>query len=289
MNSLLTNAVAGLTAGGAYALLGVCATFTFRLVAVVNFAGAAIGASGAFAFALLVEVGTPIWGGAIAGLLFGALVGVLVGEIMTRWFAEASTSIKAAVSTALLVGVTAVGLRVTGGQRPHEFPELLSGSAFRLLGVEVTNTAIAMLGLAMLFTLLIGLFLNRSHVGLQLRALSERPAAAELIGIPVHQLSLWVWAIGGAATTLALMLIAPQRAPNFLGLSLLVVPALASALIGFFRSFWATLLGGVVIGEMESLISGFSGLGAYRTAVPFLVIIAVLLWSQRGGRWDDAR
>ena len=42
-------AVAGLTAGGAYALLGVCAVFTYRLVAVVNFTGAAIGAAGTFA------------------------------------------------------------------------------------------------------------------------------------------------------------------------------------------------------------------------------------------------
>ena len=55
MNLYFTAAVAGLTAGGAYALLGVCAAFTYRLVAVVNFVGAAIGAAGAFAFAMLVE------------------------------------------------------------------------------------------------------------------------------------------------------------------------------------------------------------------------------------------
>ncbi|MBN9272217.1 MAG: branched-chain amino acid ABC transporter permease, partial [Mesorhizobium sp.] len=48
MNALLTSAVAGLTAGGTYALLGVCAVFTYRLVAVVNFAGAAIGTAGTF-------------------------------------------------------------------------------------------------------------------------------------------------------------------------------------------------------------------------------------------------
>ena len=289
MNLYLTAAVAGLTAGGAYALLGVCAVFTYRLVSVVNFVGAAIGAAGAFAFSMLVEDGLPIGVGAVAGVTVGALVGVGVGAIMTRWFAEAAASTKAAVAVALLVGLAAIGLRITGGQHPHDFPELIPGSAFRLAGVEVTNASVATLALALLFTLGANLFLDRSHAGLQLRAISERPVAAELIGIPVQRLSLWVWGIGGAATALALIIIAPQRTPNFLALSLLVVPALAAALIGFFRNFWVTLLGGVAMGVIEGLASVIPGLGEYRSALPFLVILAVLLWLQRGARWDDAR
>lgn len=289
MNDYFTAAVAGLTAGGAYALLGVCVTFTYRLVSVVNFVGAAIGAAGAFAFAMLVDAGAPIIPAAVAGVALGALIGVAVGAVMTRWFSEASPATKAAVAVALLVGIVAIGLRVTGGQHPREFPVLIPGSAFSLAGVIVTNAAVATLVLAFVFTLAITLFLNRSHVGLQLRALSERPAAAELVGIPVRALSLWVWGVSGAATALALILIAPQRSPNFLTLSLLIVPALAAALIGFFRNFWATLAGGVAIGVIEGLASVIPGLGEFRAALPFVVILAVLLWSQRGARWDEAR
>ena len=289
MNAYFTAAVAGLTAGGAYALLGVCAAFTYRLVAVVNFAGAAIGASGAFTFSLLAEAGAPVAVATVAGVLMGGVVGVAVGGVMTTWFAEASATTKAAVAAALLVGLAAVGLRITGGQHPHDFPELFRGSAFRLAGVEVTNTSVATLALAVIFTVAATLFLNRSHVGLQLRALAERPVAAELIGIPVRRLALWIWGVGGAATALALILIAPQRAPNFLTLSLLVVPALAAALIGMFRNFWATLFGGVGIGILEGLASVVPGIGEYRAAAPFVVILAVLLWSQRGALWDEAR
>lgn len=289
MDAYFTAAVAGLTAGSAYALLGVCAVFTYRLVAVVNFVGAAIGTAGAFAFAMLAERGLPLWPSAIAGVAVGAAVGIVVGAVMTRWFADKSASTKAAVAVALLVGLVAVGLRITGGQHPHEFPELIGGSAFRLAGVVVTNAAVATLVLAFAFTLAANLFLNRSHTGLQLRALSERPMAAELIGVPVHTLSMWVWGVGGAATAFAVILIAPQRTPNFLSLSLLVVPALAAALIGFFRNFWTTLIGGIAMGIIEGLASVIPGLGEYRTALPFVVILAVLLWSQRGARWDDAR
>lgn len=289
MKAYFTAAVAGLAAGGAYALLGVCAAFIYRLVAVVNFVGAAIGAAGAFAFAMLAEAGAPLAVAALGGVAIGALIGIAVGAVMTRWFAEAPPATKAAVTVALLVGLVAIGLRITGGQHPHRFPELIPGSAFTLAGVVVTNASMAALLLALAFTITITLFLNHSHAGLQLRALSERPVAAELIGIPVRALSLWAWGVGGAVTALALIIIAPQRTPNFLALSLLVVPALAAALIGFFRNFWATLAGGVGIGIIEGVTSVVPDLGEYRAAAPFLVMLAVLLWSQRGARWDDAR
>lgn len=289
MNSLFTAAVAGLSAGGAYAILGVCAIFTYRLVAVVNFTGAAIGATGTFAMIAFYELGTPLPAATILGISAGALAGIAIGLIMTTWFANANASTKAAVTAALLVGIIAVGLRLTGGQHPHYFPELIPGSAFRLAGVEVTWASVTTLILAVVFTLLTEQFLARTRTGLQLRALSQRPMAAELIGIRVRLLALGVWAVTGAVTTLALMIIAPLRSPDFASLSLLVVPALAAALIGAFVSFRAALIGGVMIGVLEGAVSAVDFVSQYRSTVPFIVILAVLLWSQRGARWDEAR
>ena len=289
MYSLLTSAVAGLSAGGAYAILGVCAIFTYRLVAVVNFTGAAIGATGTFAMVGLYEIGVPLLPATLLGVVAGAVAAMLVGLVMTTWFANSNASTKAAVTAALLVGIIAIGLRLTGGQHPHFFPELIPGSAFRLAGVEVTWAAVATLVISVVFTILTEQFLARTRTGLELRALSQRPMAAELIGIRVRLLALGVWALMGAVTSFALMIIAPLRSPDFMSLSLLVVPALAAALIGAFVSFRAALLGGVMIGVIEGLVSGLDAFGQYRSTVPFLVILAVLLWSQRGARWDEAR
>lgn len=289
MNSLFTAAVAGLSAGGAYAILGVCAIFTYRLVAMVNFTGAAIGAAGTFAMVGLYELGMPLLLASILGIIAGALAGAAIGLVMTTWFANSNASTKAAVTAALLVGIIAVGLRLTGGQHPRYFPELIPGSAFRLAGVEVTWAAVTTLVLAVVFTVLTEQFLARTRTGLQLRALSQRPMAAELIGIRVRLLALGVWAVTGAVTASALMIIAPLRSPDFASLSLLVVPALAAALIGAFTSFRAALAGGVMIGVLEGAVSAVDFVSKYRSTVPFIVILAVLLWSQRGARWDEAR
>ncbi|MCV0397286.1 MAG: branched-chain amino acid ABC transporter permease [Rhizobiaceae bacterium] len=289
MDGLLTAATAGLSAGGAYAILGVCAVFTYRLVAVVNFTGAAIGATGAFAMVALIEAGMAQFPAIVLGVLAGTLTATAIGVVMTRWFSGATASTKAAVTAALLVGMIAVGLRLTGGQDAHLFPAVAPGSAFRFAGVEVTNAGVLTVILAVVFTFAAETFLARTRTGLRLRALSERPMAAELMGIPVRRLAITVWMLTGAMTTVALIIIAPQRSPNFASMSLLVVPALAAALIGAFSSFRAALLGGLLIGIVEGLASGIDRFSQYRGAVPFIVILAVLLWSQRGARWDEAR
>ena len=100
-------------------------------------------------------------------------------------------------------------MRLTGGQHPHPFPELVPGSALRLAGVELTNAALLALALAVVFTLLADQFLRRTRTGLHLRALAERPLAAELLGVRVRRLSLLVWGVTGAVTTLAIRPIVP--------------------------------------------------------------------------------
>lgn len=286
---MFTSIVAGLAAGGAYALLGVCLVFTYRLVAVVNFTGAAIGATGTFVMVILAEAGFALPWAVLAGLMSGTLTAALLGTVMMKWFASAPAQTKAAVTVALLVGMIALGLRLTGGQHPRPFPDLVPGAAFSFAGVVITRSALVTISLAFAFTIGATQFLNRTRIGLKLRALSERPMTAELVGIPARSLSIGVWAVAGLATTLALMIIAPQRAPNFLTFSMLVVPAFAAALIGSFRSFWLTLLGGISLGLLEGLAASLTFLQQFRSAVPFLIILSVLLWSQRGARWDESR
>ena len=286
---MLTSIIAGLAAGGAYALLGVCLVFTYRLVSVVNFTGAAIGATGTFAMVMSHEVGVNLPLAILAGLAAGTITAALLGAVMMKWFSGAPPQTKAAVTVALLVGMVALGLRITGGQHPRPFPDLVPGAAFTLAGVVVTRAALVTITLAFLFTIAATAFLNKTRTGLKLRALAERPMTAELMGIPTRRLSISVWAVAGLATTVALMIIAPQRAPNFMTFSMLVVPAFAAALIGSFRSFWLTLIGGICLGLLEGMAAGLSALAQFRSAVPFLIILAVLLWSQRRARWDEAR
>lgn len=286
---MLASAIAGLAAGGAYALLAICVVFTYRVVAVVNFTAAGLGAFGAFVTVVLHEDGVALVPAIVVGTLAGTAVAALLGAVMAIWFAEATPSTKAAVSVALLVGLLSLGLRAFGSQHPHRFPEPFPGEAFALGGAVVTVASLVTVVMAAGLAAGMSLFLRRTHTGLRLRALAERPTTAQLLGVPSRRLSIGVWAATGALTTLAIVVIAPSRTPTFASLTLLIVPALAAALVGLFQRLGLAFAGGVALGMLEGVASGIDEIQQYRGVLPFAVILAVLLWSQRGMRWDEAR
>ena len=68
---------------------------------------------------------------------------------------------------------------------------------------------------------------------------------------------------------------------DIVGLTFLVIPALAAALIGQLRSLWVTLAAGIVIGIVQSCLNAFSSVADYRNMTPFVLAIVALLWFAR--------
>ncbi|GAA3853064.1 branched-chain amino acid ABC transporter permease [Saccharothrix violaceirubra] len=283
----LSAAVAGLATGGAYALIGLSVLLTYRLVAVVDFAQASVGAFGAFSMVALLDADLALPLAVLAGLVVGALVHMGLGLVMVRWFAEAGEGVKAAVTIAVYLGLVAAGLRLFG-THPQAFPKPFDSPAATVGGVVVTWTAVVTMLLAVLFAVLPTVLLGRTRTGLLLRAMSERPTTAELIGIRVPRLSLVVWGVAGAASALGIMIVAPTLAGDFGSQSMLVTPALAAALVGAFRSFTWTFVGGVGLGVLQGVAGVVESLRQYRGVLPFVVILAVLVWTRRRDRWDTA-
>jgi branched-chain amino acid transport system permease protein len=85
------------------------------------------------------------------------------------------------------------------------------------------------------------------------------------------------------------LLTAPTTVNDQASLGLLVVPGCAAALVGAFRSLGLALLGGLALGVGEGVLAQTTAVGHYRDVVPFGVILAVLIWSQRKEVWDEAR
>ena len=284
----LSTTIAGLIGGGAYALLGLCTLLTYKLVSVVNFTQTTVGALGAYVMVILDEHGLPVVLAVLVGLAAGAVAHGVIGFLMVRYLAEGSEEVKAAVTVTLFTALLGLGGLLFGVSHPHTFPDPLDHPAFTVGGVTVVWTVVFMIGLAVVFTVVPILVLGRTRTGLMLRALAARPMTAQLIGVPAPRLSMLVWMATGALTALAIMVIAPTTSNDYQSLSLLITWALAAALIGAFRSFWGTLLGGLGLGALQGFVSSFESLNVYRAVIPLVAIVLVLLWSQRHARWDAA-
>lgn len=285
---MLQASVAGLLAGGAYAMVGVCVVLLYQMTGVLNVAQAAIGAFGTMVMLQFLEQG---WGFAVAlptGVLTAAALAALLGWAIARFYADSTAQVRTIVTVAVLVGLLAIGFRLFGND-PRTVPSLVPGAGFRLVDVVVSGNALVALVLAAVIAVGAGLLLNRSRLGVRLRAISERPVTAEMLGVSVTALAVGVWAVMGAVTAVAVTAVAPTRPSNFLSLSLLVMPAMAAALLGGLRHLGGAAVGGVLIGVIEGAGTSLRQFSEYRQVLPFLVVVAALLWLQRREVWDATR
>jgi branched-chain amino acid transport system permease protein len=286
---MLQSAIVGLADNGAaYSLLAVCLILIYRTTGVPNFAIAAVGTMGTFITASLNGQGVNLALAAVIGVVCGALISLICGLIFVRFFFDAPPSHRAAVAIALLIAIAAIVIHVFTDQ-PRMMPTVIPGSAFTIDGVVMSGTNLAGLLLALGVTAVTTGMLTRSRRGLQLRAISQGPVAAELLGLPVKPLVLAAWSASGAVATLAILIIVPGISSEVQSLSLLVVPALAATLLAAFRWYWTAFAAGLVLGAAQGLMSYSQTLVNYIQVIPFVVILAVLTWNQRKEVWDDAR
>lgn len=285
---MLQGALAGLAAGGLYAIMAVCLTVMARLVRVVNFAQVAIGMFGAFAAVSISGSMTSPWVGAIVGLLIGALISGLLGLIVAHWLSEADVSARSATTVAALLMLISLSF-ILFGTKPLPFRPLFPGAAFTIGNVVISQVTVVLVLLAVAVALAAKAVLTFTTLGIRLRALSERPTTAELIGIPSRVLSVGVWVVTGMLATFAVMVVAPSQSNDATTLSLTIIPAAAAALAGAFRRLDLAVIGGLVLGMLEGALGQAGSLTIIRYFVPFLVIVALLLWMQRREVWDVAR
>jgi branched-chain amino acid transport system permease protein len=285
---MIQSLVSGLLSGGGYALIGVCVVIMYRAVRVVNFAQAAIGTFGAFIAVQVYATGWAYLPAMLVGALGGAAIAAICGLIMSQFFAESSTEARSTVAIAMLIALLTIGFRVFG-RDPRNFPLLLPGHSLHIAGVSVGASTIVTVVGAILLAFLITQFLDRTDTGVRIRALSERPQAAELLGVPARWMAVAAWTFAGFFSTVGLMLIAPTRQSDFFSLGLIVLPAIAAASLGLFRSLWLAVAGGLLIGMFEGMTNHWQSVAPYSDAVPLAVIAVVLVWSQRKEVWDAAR
>ena len=285
---LLATAISGLAAGAAYALVALTILLTYRFVGVINFAQTAVGAMGAFVMATLWGNDVPLGIAVIAGIAVAVALNSLIGIMLVAWFADGSTVVRTAVTIAVFTALVGLGGHFFNSQNPRPFPSPFREQAFRAGGVSVTWLVVVTALSAVVLTLALTWLLRNTQLGLRMRALSDRPKTAELLGVPATRIAMLVWAVSGALTALALMLVAPLFPSDYESLTLLITGAFAAALIGGFRHFSLTLLGGLLIGAVQGGLSSVDAVSEYRGAVPLIVILAVVIYANRGARWEPA-
>jgi ABC-type branched-subunit amino acid transport system ATPase component/ABC-type branched-subunit amino acid transport system permease subunit len=295
MTTFLQVLLTGLGLGAAYALFAQGVVLIYRGSGIVNFAQGALGMLASYiTFLELSEKhGYPI-GVCIAGGILAAVVVALAFQFLVlRMLSTAAPIVRLISTLGLLVVVqSAIELRYSSSNHPVE--PFLPHDTFDWGGVFVQEQVLYIIGVTFVVTFLLWVFAKYSRVGLAITAAAQNERAVQTMGWSPNKLAAITWGMGAGLAGLAGVLIAPLTGLSTITFTLIVtVTAMAAALLGGFRSFPLTLVGGLIVGIGEAAVTRYrldidnfigvkDGIPGLERAIPFLLILLVLVVRGRG-------
>jgi sulfate-transporting ATPase len=269
--------VLGMATGGFYTMNALGIVVVFRSSGIINFASGGVAMVGGYLEWQLADVwGVPKGAAVLGAVLAAALVNLLIYVVAVRPLATAAALTKVIATLAVLVSIQQAIVLIFGGLPKVPNPFLPIGTT-RIGSLQVGQDSLIVLLAAVVLTGALWLVYRSTRFGLATSALAEAPRSLSALGWNVDRLRAANWAVGGALAGLAGAGLGPilQLTPG--SFTSLLIPTLACAMIGGLRSFPLTLAGGMLVGAAQVEASRYLSWSGSAQAVPFLLIIAVLV------------
>ncbi len=305
MDILLQQIVNGLALGGVYALVALGYTMVYGILGLINFAHGEVMMIGALvtysASSSIMQTYPELSG--VWVLCFALLIAITVCMLLSYSIERiAYRPLRNAPKLSPLI--TAIGISIilqtvamsVWGRNYQIFPNLLPNDPITLLelsnshlteeksSVTATPVQLIIIGGSVFFMLALSIIVNKTQLGRAMRATSESPNAAKLMGINNNKIIAITFMIGAALAAIAGAMIAANYGVAHFYMGFLPgLKAFTAAVLGGIGNIYGAMLGGLLLGIIESLGAGYLGdlsngiLGShYQDIIAFIVLIAVL-------------
>lgn len=297
MDILLQQILNGLILGSLYALVALGYTMVYGILELINFAHGEIVMLGAMVsvtiLAALAALGVPVPLALLAALLGAVSVcmttGVLVERIAYRPLRNSPRL--APLITAIGVSIVLQNLAmIIWGRQYLSFPPVLDIEIYEIAGATITNVQIIIVAVAGLVMGGLLLLVQRTRLGRAMRATAQNREVAGLMGVDVNLVIAATFAVGSALAAVAGLLIASYYGIAHYNMGFILgLKAFSAAVLGGIGNIPGALLGGLLLGIIESLGAGYIGdltggfLGShYQDIFAFFILILVLVFRPSG-------
>ena len=297
MDVLLQQILNGLILGSLYALVALGYTMVYGILELINFAHGEIVMLGAMVsvtvLAILSSLGVPVPFALLAALVGAVAVcmatGVLVERVAYRPLRNAPRL--APLITAIGVSIVLQNLAmIVWGRQYLSFPPVLDIEIYEVAGATVTNVQLLIVAVATMVMAGLLLLVRRTRLGRAMRATAQNREVAGLMGVDVNRVIAATFAVGSALAAVAGLLIAAYYGIAHYNMGFILgLKAFSAAVLGGIGNIPGALLGGLLLGVIESLGAGYIGdltggfLGShYQDIFAFFILILVLVFRPSG-------
>ena len=269
--------VNGLQLGGAYALVAVGYTLIFGVLNLLHFAHGEVFMVGAYVGLALSLAGAPFGLALLGGMVGAAIVGVAIERVAFRPVLRRGTHVTPLMTTIAVSLILQHAVVKLYGAEPVAFPQAFSVAPIALGPVKVTALQLVILGTSLALMIVLDGVLRRTWLGKAIRATSENPTVAGLLGVNVPLVIVAVFVLASALAGAAGVLLAANftAVTPFFGVKV-GLKALAVMLLGGLGNVPGAMVGGLLLGVIEALSVGYLA-SSYRDAFAFGVMIVILL------------
>ncbi len=290
METIIQQLINGLSLGATYALIALGYTMVYGVLRLINFAHGDVYMIGAFAgYFLGNKLGAAQNPSMLRAILVTigamgicAMLGVIIERLAYRPVRNSSrlTSLITAIGVSLLLEY---GGQVLFGAIPRGFPQIVEAQPIALGGVQTTNQYLMVIFVSVLLMVGLELIVHRTKIGKAMRATSYNISVAKLMGINTDRVIAFTFGLGSALAAAAGVMVPlanQQQIDPLMGVQT-GLKAFVAAVLGGIGNIPGAMLGGLIIGVMESGIKSTS-YSTYADAVAFAILVLILLFRPAG-------
>jgi branched-chain amino acid transport system permease protein len=283
VDKLLQYSLTGLSAGSLYALVALGVVLIYRSTRVLNFAHGDVATLGTFvAFSLLSDkFSFPV--ALVLSLAAGAAVGITFYFVVLVKAQRRGANLLGMIILTLGLALIIQGLVVwKWGAEPVALPFPISDTkTYKMGAVVVSQLSLATMAAGLVGSLLLYLLVQRTRLGLAMRATSENVMAAQTLGIPTRMVLSVSWGVASALGVVAGIFLAPALLLDPFFMLDPFLKGFAAAVLGGLNSLPGAVLGALILGVAESLTGAYLTI-QFKNTLAFVIIIVVLLIRPEG-------
>lgn len=299
MDIFIQQIVNGLVLGCMYALIALGYTMVYGVLNLINFAHAEVMMIGAMTGLTLLQLITgvaPDLPGILQLML--AILGTIPVCVAVNVLIERVAYRRLRGAPRLAPLITAIGVSILlqtfammiWGRNPLPFPQVMPDEPVEFLGALITPTQIMLLVLSVIAMLALVFLVEKTRMGRAMRATAENPRIAGLMGVDANRVIIMTFAVGATLAAVAgVMWGAIYASAQFAMGFVPGIKAFSAAVLGGIGNIYGAMLGGLLLGLVESLGAGYIGeltggfLGShYQDIFAFAILVLVLIFRPSG-------